>query len=120
MTSMDRREFLATASALVATFLLPRWAFASSKNSFLPDVSMLPAEVGRAYRLASGENDLKTLLDSLMREGGKTPEEFRRRLIERIHLDFEVGAMPHEALTFKFQGWIISRTEGRLCALQTF
>lgn len=118
MILVDRREFLTMASSLMIGLILqaPRWAFAQN----LPDVSSLMKEVGLRYREWSKENDPTVIAEALRREGGQTSEELRARLVRRIHHEYALGKSDSEELTFKYQGWIISKTEGRLCALQSF
>ncbi|HEX6142694.1 MAG TPA: hypothetical protein VFZ01_08255 [Geminicoccaceae bacterium] len=73
------------------------------------------ARVGAAYLAGhDGEQDVERLVAALNRGlDDRSPE--RRRL--RAALDRRIRADFAESETVRVQGWVLSRTEARLCAL---
>lgn len=131
MTPMTRRAFLAGAALAAAGGggLLYRVA---TSDGFDPELAQTaeaarlfdelePARrVGRAYLAAHpSEDDERTLVRLLEEQPGwrgawessTSIAQFARRT---IHRDYEAGR------TVPVEGWILSTTEARLCALVTF
>jgi hypothetical protein len=78
--------------------------------------------IGEAYLAATPtEADAGTLVEAIyaglergasdVARGAPNPEKLRRALLDRVRRDFEEGA------TVSLEGWIVSRTEARLCGL---
>ncbi|HYM82218.1 MAG TPA: hypothetical protein VEY91_12515 [Candidatus Limnocylindria bacterium] len=130
---LSRREFLLLAAAF-ATPLVPLHAFFEtfsappgrppSPAGKLVGLLRHPASarvIGTAYLEAiPAEADAPILVDAIAAglEGGPAAlradaNALRRRLLRRIEHDFELET------TVRLQGWIVSRTEARLCALAT-
>lgn len=78
--------------------------------------------VGAEYlRLSQSDADLEHMLDSICRTCGhdtqalmdKDDQQLRDVLVARQRQDFSEGQ------TVRVQGWVLSKTEARLCALTT-
>ena len=112
MMNMKRRQFLVTASSVASFFLvqsLPVNAFSPAESE-----GELPLNIGQFYLQKFGQepelDDLRRLL------GGSADSVFERPdtievLRSKIQDDFL------SSKTFKWENWILSKTEGRLCAL---
>ena len=128
---LGRRDFLCYLSGFFATFLpgaLSGCSLSSEPrdrkkagqilSSFFSDGDKA-AQVGRTYALASKEFDKEIIVESLCEtvpEGcaglvKAAPEEQRRIITQRIARDYEEGNI------VEVGGWLLSRTEARLCAL---
>jgi hypothetical protein len=119
-----RREFLLLSAVFGATVAAGRVWHEPAGSAPATDAGLLVSLVrplasarviGAAYLAATpSEADPVRLADAILAglEGGpRTPAATRRRLARRIERDF--GA--NETVTL--DGWIVSRTEARLCAL---
>ncbi len=73
------------------------------------------AELGRAYLARYPAEADRSLLEAQLLEpaggGPQDPPVLRTRLRERIRRDFP------DSRLFRHRGWLLSRTEARLCAL---
>lgn len=123
---MHRRQFLGIAAVGTLLFSLPgtTWRVGSSAHvhtlarpgllRFLGDDQTV-REIGAAYRSAvPEEDDMDTLIAVLvedLRLGGHSGAGLPDRLDHRIREDFERGR------TIQLNGWILSVTEARQCAL---
>lgn len=129
---MDRRSVLlgALAAALalglaplrpwrVLIETLPREPLASRLTGLLGDLDSARV-VGRAYvRATSAEATSQALVDAIAAgvPGGRdviratSPADLRRLILARVRQDF----VDDDVVTL--DGWIVSKTEGRLCAL---
>lgn len=110
--SLNRREFLTIAAATLQIAALGWFARATSENEPPPiDLEMLSEMIGRDYlTLHPKERDIPRLKATLHFLSGGDADEIRTALQRDIHNDFAQG------LIFKYEGWVLSRTEGRLCA----
>jgi hypothetical protein len=119
-----RREWLASAAG-AALALIPLGALASASGR--PQASAAErwlaqlrtpasaAVVGREYlRSAPRESTRERLradLDAAIGTDALSDAEIRRRVSARVRQDYAAGD------TVRLRGWILSRTEARLCAL---
>lgn len=114
---MKRREFIAlSAFVFEAAFLgWPDIASARPKPRRSPlDLKILSDRLGEHYfNLFPLERDLPRLEHTLHFRTGGDQQSVLALLKGDIHNDFGGGN------TFRFEGWIFSRTEGRLCAYKT-
>jgi hypothetical protein len=111
------RSGLIAALALLAGPLAPRRAAAAGPAARLVGIFREPASaraIGRAYlRQAPEEADAARLL-ALIHPGdcaALSASELRRAVAARQRADFAAGR------TVLLDGWVLSRTEARLCAL---
>ncbi len=119
--SPTRRQFLASVIALGAggglvLVLQPVGCGRGSATTIdLSDVfgdTTTAAELGRAYLARyPAETDRQALEAHVLGPTGGEPPDPRTRLRERIRQDFTHGRL------FRHRGWLLSRTEARLCAL---
>ncbi len=122
---MIRREFLGQASGAVSVVALPSlpwWARAEGIEAWLGGMFEDPAAartIGKAYLDQAGPVvDLPAVLAQLSEKLGpslahdsESLENIRERITRRIRLDFAQGDCVN------LDGWILSVTEARLCAL---
>jgi hypothetical protein len=122
MTPMKRREFIGLAAAGAAGLIVPATGRAGgtlspvSAHPRLLDVlhdEQLVREIGRRYReLAPGEDNAGVLAAAILApQPGTVPAALSARLDQQVQRDFAGG------LTVKVNGWILSVTEARQCAL---
>lgn len=124
---MDRRKFIAAAALSAAASVIqgPR-AFASSSSSALEHQGLVSVfshaesarAVGERYlALHPEERESEKLAGAiygalpLSKDWKPSDTVVHKHLEEKIKKDFEQGC------TVCLDGWILSRTEGRLCAL---
>lgn len=111
--NLTRREFLALTAAVLETSALGLSPSAWAKRSTEVDLSALPEKAGERYlHLFPEERDLPRLRQTLYFQSGSDPAAIKAKLLADIHADFVHGR------TFRYEGWILSRTEGRLCAFK--
>lgn len=110
--SINRREFLTIAAATIQIGALGWFARATSEDAPSPiDLSLLSEKIGRSYlSLHPKERELPRLKATLHFLSGGDEQEIRAALQRDIHHDYAQGHV------FKYEGWVVSRTEGRLCA----
>ncbi len=110
-SEVSRREFLALAGVLIQAALLPLPAGAIAKSNAPVDLHFLSKEVGEAYlQRYPQERDLPRLRATLHFLGQASEVEIKSKLVADIHRDFGQQDL------FHYRGWVLSRTEGRLCA----
>ena len=116
---MKRRNFLGIITAGVVILGMISWFFVIKKqkpdsNAFGPDVlSNICSrekiiEIGKKYRQISSENDENSLNQLLALDQQQPTKEFFE---ERVRQDFENND------TVLIDGWLLSVTEARQCAL---
>ncbi len=111
--NLTRRQFLSISAAVLhaAGF---GWSFAAEANPEVPapvDLGELSEKVGEHYlSLFPKERELPRLRATLYFSGGDDEAAIKVALTRDIHSDYARGH------TFRFQGWVLSRTEGRICA----
>lgn len=103
--TLNKRDLLLALAALGAGAITPARA-----QTAAPDLSA-GAAIGQAYRTAYPEEGLEALRAQLVPNGLNA--EALARLKAMAGADFSSGAV------FVYQGWRLSRTEGRLFALLT-
>lgn len=116
--SMKRREFIELVAVGAAGVMLPATAsfLPASAHPRLLDIlhdEELVRDIGWRYReMAPGENDPRVLTDAILggRQGTISVALSARR-DEQVKSDFTAGR------TVKVNGWILSVTEARQCAL---
>lgn len=121
---MDRRRFLSLGAATSLSVAVPvawGWSSASIEPETLAKPSLLsvlkdPAhirELGRRYRTARpDENGRDKLIEVLQRDlDPDAPPFVSDRLEARVRSDFAEGR------TIQLDGWVLSVTEARQCAL---
>lgn len=104
--TLNKRDVLRALAALGAGAIIP----AAHAQAAAPDLSAGQA-IGQAYRAAHPEEGLDALRAQLIPNG--LSADALARLKAAVAEDFRAGAM------FTYQGWRLSRTEGRLFALLT-
>jgi hypothetical protein len=123
--SRSRRRSLQRLAALLgaASFPIPLSAALPPSRSSYPAFARAmdrllthrdsAAAIGTAYlRQFAAERSAEALQEEILRgipETGPTVNE--RSLLRRIEMDFELGEI------VKLEGWLLSRTEARLCGL---
>lgn len=120
---MDRRRFL-TVGGVSTAALAASGFWGWSPAPLEPEVLAQPAlrstlgdfasthALGRRYRAAHPEEDSRAaLIEALRAEVGPGFSSLRDRLDEQVRADFERGR------TVRLDGWIVSVTEARQCAL---
>lgn len=101
MKNLNRRELVVVATlALSGVMIQIPLPVLAAENI---DLSVYPLEIGKAFIVASGVSDIKKLRSTI--------PQTRTSLIRQIHNDYQAGK------TFRFQGWVLSHTEGRVCAI---
>lgn len=124
---MDRKRFLWYAAAGAASIYLPLYGCNGGK---VPKSILQPEllshfcnektlrAIGEDYRrVVASENDADQLKGALLTDSegrtlaGSTDEQITRALQARMILDFKSGRV------FVLQGWVLSQTEARQCAL---
>jgi hypothetical protein len=97
------------------------WRLLVAEESTHPAVEGLFRDVGAAKRVGeaylaehAGEADERKLLSLLELPSGLAPEALRERLGAAVRLDYERSQL------VAVEGWYLSRTEARLCALSTY
>lgn len=114
---LNRRDFLSYSALITHGFLLglPRAALGLAENTNLSvnlDLRLLPEEIGSEYLSQFPlESDGDFLRKVLGFNEQASSDQILQQLRDRMHLDYEAGQ------TFRFHGWILSQTEGRLCAI---
>ncbi len=123
---MERRRFLQITTVGTVALGLPAAGWWSGHPSTLHHLahpgllSLLDErrvrEIGARYReVVPREDDLATLTSALQKDDGRpvplTTSNARRSLDRRVRDDFTRG------LTIRLDGWILSLTEARQCAL---
>lgn len=124
---MKRRSFLQKAAATTLTTCLPGALFAASAPGWhayaLPELLHILGDehwvrdIGLAYREKYPAHDkIQPLIQSLHPSTleSATMTTSAQRLKERVRNDFEQGR------TLQLNGWIVSLTEARQCALYSF
>src|SRR5688572_18515017 len=117
MSALSRRDLLTALVALVATRASPTRAHDSGRPAVLDDVlrwlSPDAAPVGERYlQLHSAEADLDTLAQLLLdRIPNAGRDDLPRELSCAVQEDFARGDLVN------LDGWLLSRTELRLCAV---
>jgi hypothetical protein len=117
-----RREWLAWAAGLALGLiaLVPwhgPWRRSSPAERWLGGSRSIEsaAAVGREYLRAAPHDRVRARLvaelDTVIGSGSPSDAEIRRRVSARIREDYAAGD------TVRVRGWILSRTEARLCAL---
>lgn len=110
MKDLTRRDFLAVA-AVVLQGSLVGWSLTTEAQDL--NLDDLSDDIGRDYLIQfPSENDVDALKLKLHFEQG-SPGQVRRKLSDDIHGDYSA------IRTFRYKQWVVSRTEGRLCALKT-
>lgn len=120
---MDRRQFIGMTAAGAAVLTLPAWHAAASPATVVMEPGLLSilrnrqliGDIGHAYRKEfPRENDVDVLQGTILSGVGVSPAKprtFRARLDRRVKADFEEGQ------TVTVNGWVLSVTEARQCAL---
>jgi hypothetical protein len=115
---MKRREFIGMAAAGAAGFVRPATARSELVVSPLAHPRLLEIlrdervvrELGARYReLVPDENDARSLAEAIGGTGGAA----RSQLDDRVQRDFADGR------TVTLNGWVLSVTEARQCALRS-
>ncbi|MCH2170603.1 hypothetical protein MK489_07445 [Myxococcota bacterium] len=126
-TSLTRRGFVRGIALVSAGMGLGMWSAGCRRAPAgalelaleLSDPASAPV-LGRAYlRLHPGENDPRALAQALFPGLATAPGEFdgsraAREYLERIRVEFASGE------TVRVGGWVLARSEARLCALTTW
>ncbi len=111
--SLNRREFLAITAVLIETACLG-WPVAAAADNGVPtpvDLSLLSKKIGENYlSIYPMEKDLPRLKQTLHFTASANAQQIKAQLRDDIHADFAASR------TFRFAGWVFSRTEGRLAA----
>jgi hypothetical protein len=121
---MYRRQFLKSSATSLACISLPLAGCASSDRELVEKLS-LPAslssihdsdglrELGRYYLYKNPEQDRETLISELLSvaSGSNDLAVLLAAIAEAVRRDFETGN------TLLLNGWILSLTEARQCAL---
>ena len=119
---MKRRAFIGLAAAGAAGLVLSETARAAGAFSpaspppcllaFLHDEQAV-RDIGRRYReMAPGENSARTVAQAILAPlPGTVPSALSARLEQQVASDFAGGR------TVNVNGWILSVTEARQCAL---
>lgn len=118
---MKRRQFIGLAAAGAAGLILPATArasespFPASANPCLLDVlhdESVVRDIGLCYReMTPDEDNARVLAEAILAEPGSVSEALGARLDQQVRQDFAGGR------TVKVNGWILSVTEARQCAL---
>ena len=118
---MNRRAFLVTAAAGTAGLVLPARGGAGVPAAILENPRLLQIlrnkrtvrEIGRRYRkIVPRENDAQALAQALLPSPRVTaPASLQSAISEQIQRDFAEGR------TLTLDGWVLSVTEARQCAL---
>jgi hypothetical protein len=115
---MKRRDFIGLAAAGTAGLLLPATAsfLPTPANPRLLDIlhdEEVVRDIGCRYReLAPDEDDARVLAGAILAQRpGTVSTALSARLDEQVKSDFAAGQ------TVKVNGWILSVTEARQCAL---
>ena len=117
MNALSRRDLLTALLALAATRASPSRAANSGRPAVLDDIvrwlSPDAARVGERYlQLHSAEADLDTLAQLLLdRIPNAGRDDLPRELSRAVQEDFARGDL------MNLDGWLLSRTEVRLCAV---
>lgn len=116
---MDRRNFIITSSGTLVYLVFPLISCTSSDKDLIrvitPPLSMSSildsttiTQLGKSYlEKYPAENSVSQLVDLIIKETGSNPDELQ----EKIKQDFR------EHNTVILQGWLLSITEARQCAL---
>lgn len=123
---MDRKKFIALSGFGLAALSLPVGCQFSRKREQLA-VLARPLElsqvcdtatllsVGARYRKQRAEeNDEELLFELLLSDHSGPPDSLAHLLLDRIRADYENND------TLILEGWLLSRTEARQCALLSF
>ena len=119
---MKRREFIAMATAGATSLVLPATIRAGGPSSLAPanprllDIlhdERVVVDLGRRYReIVPGEDDARTLAEAILAvRSADVTAALRARVDQQVERDFARGR------TVKVNGWILSVTEARQCAL---
>ncbi|SRR5258706_15469362 len=123
---MNRRNFVLLSGGMFATFAIPTayhffgkvdypssFAHPNSLTAILDSKEL--GELGVAYReQIPDESRERTIAKLLLKKLPKDNPEFNATLESLIKQDF------HEGNTIEVNGWILSKTEARQCALFSF
>jgi len=123
---MNRKRFLVLSGFGLAALTLPVGCHLSQRRKQLAVLSR-PAElsqvcdtatllsIGDRYRKEVPEEDHEDLLfELLLAEGSAPPDSLAQMLHDHIRADYENND------TLILDGWVLSRTEARQCALFSF
>ncbi len=110
--SLTRREFLSISLAVLSAGGLGAALPAAAEGTSPVDLSLLSEKIGEHYlSLFPKERDLPRLRATLHFASGASDEAaVKAALLQDIHDNYAGGH------AFRYQGWVLSRTEGRLCA----
>ncbi len=123
---MNRKKFMVVSGLGLAALSLPVACQFSRKREQLAELAR-PAglsrvcdtatlvAVGAQYRKKRAEeNDEDLLFELLLPETAAPPDSLAQMLLDRIRADYENND------TLILDGWVLSRTEARQCALFSF
>jgi len=123
---MKRRNFILLSAGMFAAFAIPAYYHFFGKIKY-PGTLAQPhslasilelkdlKELGRAYRKqVPSESGARAIADVLLEELPDDKLEFATALENLIKKDFDQGN------TIEINGWILSKTEARQCALLSF
>ena len=114
-TDLNRREFLMTLSGLIgALAFLPTQGLAWSDALDANDGLKLPVDLGRHYLGLFGQEPELASLRARIR-GSVNSVLSQTALVEELRLEISQDYL--SAQDFEYKKWLLSRTEGRLCAL---
>ena len=113
--SLSRREFLMTLSGVVGALALsPTEGFAWAESKGVGGELMLPVELGRYYLGLFGQEPEIAALRARV-HGSVSSILEQTALIEELKREISDDYL--KARDFEYDQWLLSRTEGRLCAL---
>ncbi|MEH6513707.1 hypothetical protein [Maribacter arcticus] len=120
---MKRRSFVLVAGIGISVIAIPTWYYIYGKTeletsltspellSYICDDKTIN-DIGSLYRKEfSDENSEQKLLELLFNHGSTTPDPNNELLNKQIIDDY------HTENTIMIDGWVLSRTEARQCAL---
>lgn len=112
---VDRRSVLAGALAFLGAAVAPDRSSARNARAVAETAARLgadAAEVGRRYLDSNrGEADRERLADLLAETLDPSAGDLARQMMAAVQNDFRLGR------TVMVDGWVLSRTEARICAI---
>ena len=123
---MNRKKFILLATSGVAALAIPTWYFryrVPHYDALLTEPGLLSyiwdeetlRTIGKAYRSQFADEDSERILVNLLsQEDAATTEHLVEALQQQIHHDYESNQI------VILDGWMLSITEARQCALYSF
>lgn len=107
---LNRREFVVALSAFFgALSFAPEILWAQGENALA-----LPAAIGQKYIQIFGQESVLGDLKSKI-QGSVNSILSQKTVLDTVRLDIADDYL--SSRTFEFENWLLSKTEGRLCAL---